>query len=203
MPHHSEHSPEEKPGPAARAAQAGTALGEGGLSAPSSEAADASRELGRAGSPAAGSSAGQAAPGGAGSGAAASVPKASLSCFTRRSTLSAGEGEAEDGMSRRDAQPAHPPTRCPGEAALTTRHGSHGRAVDTGRGRARVPLLGDARRRLGGAGLRAVRWGAHHLRKGQAWGWRAGAAETGGEPAGGRLPRWGCAGCRRWGSGGR
>lgn len=58
-------------------------LGEGGRSA----SWLAGGELRRAGS-----SAGPAAAGGAGSGAAASAPKASLSCFTRRSTLSAGDG---------------------------------------------------------------------------------------------------------------
>lgn len=95
-----------------------------------------------------------------------------------------------------------PPAPAPTQASLTARHGPHGRAGDAWRGRSRVPLLAGARRRLGGARLRAAGRGAHHLRRGQPWGRRAGAAR-GGAAAGERLPRWGCAGCRRWGSGGR
>lgn len=124
--HHTEHLP-EKPGAATRAGRARAALGEGGLSASSPEGAavpgpPADGELHRAGSSAAGSSAGQAAPGGAGSWGAVSAPKASLSCFTRRSTLSAGEGRMEDGMSGR-AAPCGPPAfprrpHSPPDAAL-------------------------------------------------------------------------------------
>lgn len=76
--------PEEKPGPARRPGRAGAALGEGGLSA-SSPGATAGGELRRAGSSTTGSSSGLAGPG---SWAAASAPKTSLSCLTRRSRLS-------------------------------------------------------------------------------------------------------------------
>lgn len=97
------HLPEEKPGPARRPGRAGAALGEGGLSA-SSPGATAGGELRRAGSSTTGSSSGLAGPG---SWAAASAPKTSLSCLTRRSRLSAGKGRGEDGVSHRAA---HPPT---------------------------------------------------------------------------------------------
>lgn len=93
---HPEHLPEEKPCPAGRPGRA--VPGEAGLSA----SGPAGGELRRAGS-----SAGPAAPGGAGS--AASAPKASLSCVTRRSTLSAGDGAGwGEPLSQAAPHPARP-----------------------------------------------------------------------------------------------
>lgn len=138
----------------------------------------------------AGSSSARAATGGGGSGVTVSTAKASPSCLTRHSTLSAGEGGS--------AQPT--PGRGPG-----TRPGTHRSACPSwacGRCRAsasagRRPERPPGRGRAGGCrrGSSPPAGGRRAL--------RGRGEQRGGKKGGKAVPRWGCAGCRRLGSEGR